>query len=243
MRRSWNEWSAADESYHDSRRGVMESVDLRDYADHPTVFASRQALTGLLSRLRMFEMILDVPGAVVECGVYRGAGLMLYYHLSSILEPFAFNRKIYGFDSFSGLRSLSRNDPPNLKEEMFSDADPEVLERMIAVSDGNRPVPQIPKCEIIRGDAVATIPEFVRKHPELIIALLYLDFDVYEPTRAALEHLLPLVPKGGIVAFDELNAARWAGETVALKEKLRLPDVALRRFPFDPWPAYFVVGS
>ena len=40
----------------------------------------------------------------------------------------------------------------------------------------------------------------------------------------ALEHLLPLVPKGGIVVFDELNVERWAGETKALKEYLKIND-------------------
>jgi Macrocin-O-methyltransferase (TylF) len=168
---------------------------------------------------------------------------MLYAHLSSILEPYAFNRKIYGFDTFQGFRSLSGNDPGGLNENMFHDADFEVLKGMIEISDGNRALPQITKCEIIKGNAVETIPEFAKNHPELIIALLYLDFDIYEPTRVALEHFLPLVPKGGVVALDELNAHRWAGETIAFKEKPNLSSVKLRKFSFDPWPSYFVVGS
>ena len=59
----------------------------------------------------------------------------------------------------------------------------------------------------------------------MIIALLYLDFDIYEPTKVALEHLLPLVPKGGIVGLDEINCKKWEGETIALKETLSLNSV------------------
>ena len=58
---------------------------------------------------------------------------------------------------------------------------------------------------MIKGDATKTIPKFVKENPYLIIALLYLDFDIYEPTKVALEHLLQLVPKGGIVGLDEIN--------------------------------------
>ena len=77
----------------------------------------------------------------------------------------------------------------------------------------------------------------------MIIALLYIDFDIYEPTAVALEHLYSLVPKGGIVVFDELNDGRWAGETKALKEFLNIEEINLKRFPFDPLPAYFIKGE
>ena len=101
----------------------------------------------------------------------------------------------------------------------------------------------MPKVDLVEGDACSTIPAYVTNHPELIVALLYLDFDLYEPTKVAIENLLPLVPKGGIVVFDEVNVKRWAGETQALKECLRLNEITLKRFAFDPWPSYFVVGE
>jgi len=71
--------------------------------------------------------------------------------------------------------------------------------------------------------------------------LLYLDFDIYEPTRIALEYLLPLVPKGGIIGFDELNQNKWKGETVAMKEVLKLSKIGLQKFVYDPHVSFFVV--
>jgi hypothetical protein len=70
---------------------------------------------------------------------------------------------------------------------------------------------------------------------------LYLDFDIYAPTSTALKHLLPLVPKGESVGFDEVNCKKWQGETIALKEYLTLSDISLRKFYYDPWVSYYVV--
>jgi hypothetical protein len=58
----------------------------------------------MLSRIDLFRMVLDIPGAIVECGVYRGISLMLYLQLSILLEPYAIHRTIYGFDTFEGFR-------------------------------------------------------------------------------------------------------------------------------------------
>ena len=96
----------------------------------------------------------------------------------------------------------------------------------------NRFVGHIPKVEIVRGDATATIPQYLRDNPQLTLALLYLDFDIYEPTRIALEHFVPRMPKGAIIAFDELNLKDWPGETVAVLETLNLREFRIERFRF-----------
>ena len=75
----------------------------------------------------------------------------------------------------------------------------------------------------------------------MVISFLCLDFDLYDPTKVALEYLLPLVPKGGVVSLDELAQKRWVGETVAFKECFKINDVRLQRFYFDPNISYFIV--
>lgn len=240
-KRSTSNWLASESDYQTARRGVLESVASKDVAAAPFPFMDRQTVTAVLARIELFKKILDVQGSIVECGVHKGNSLFLYYHLSTILEPFAFNRKIIGFDTFEGFRSITAEDDPNLSENDFSDTSYELLKNLAELQDRNRPVPHIGKLELVKGDAVETIPAFVRDNPHLIIALLYLDFDIYKPTAVALEHLLPLVPRGGIVAFDELNSEKWAGETVALKERLKLSELRLQKIHFDPWVSYYVV--
>ena len=74
-----------------------------------------------------------------------------------------------------------------------------------------------------------------------LVCIVYLDFDIYEPTSIALKHLLPLVPKGGIIGFDEINSKKWKGETIALKENIKICDTKLQKFYFDPWVSFYEV--
>ncbi len=181
--------------------------------------------------------------------VYRG-GVASWLHFSAILEPYNHTRRIIGFDTFTGFPEIHEKDcrggqSEHLHAGAFGQHGDlmEEITRLIALHDANRPLGHIPKVELVKGDACETIPAYLQEHPHLLVSLLYLDFDLYAPTRVALEHLYPRMPKGGIVAFDELNCAEFPGETVALLETVGLEAAALRRFPYDPYISYFVKGS
>lgn len=238
---SVSNWAQSEEIFQRKRNELLVATAATDVAGAPFVYADRQLVTSALTRIHLFEKALEVQGAIVECGVHKANSLFIYYHLSSILEPYNFNRQIIGFDTFEGFRSLSPNDHEKLSEADFSDTSYESLLHWSKLHDLNRAVSHIPKMELIKGDATATIPQYVADNPHLIIALLYLDFDIYAPTAVALQHLLPLVPKGGIVGFDEINCKKWKGETIALKEKITLSDVRLKKFYYSPWVSYYVV--
>jgi hypothetical protein len=64
---------------------------------------------------------------------------------------------------------------------------------------------------------------------------------LYEPTKVALEHFVPRMSKGAILAFDEINNPWWPGETKALLESINIRDYEIRRFSFDPNIAYIVL--
>ncbi len=72
-----------------------------------------------MTRIDLFKKILEVQGADVECGVHKGNSLFLYNHLSTILEPYNFNRKIIGFDIFEGFRSISKKDSDSITKDDF----------------------------------------------------------------------------------------------------------------------------
>jgi hypothetical protein len=92
---------------------------------------------------------------------------------------------------------------------------------------------QIPKVEVIKGDFMETGKAYLNENPHLVVSLLYLDFDVYEPTVEALKVFLPRIPRGGIVAFDELHCEEWPGETSALEDIVGIRNVSLERLPFS----------
>jgi len=93
----------------------------------------------------------------------------------------------------------------------------------------------------VRGDAVETIPRFVEEHPHLVVSLLFLDFDLHAPTKVALEHFLPRIPKGGVIAFDELDNPAWPGETVAMLEAVGANRLRIQRHDFDPYIGFAVL--
>lgn len=98
------------------------------------------------------------------------------------------------------------------------------------------------KVELVKGNALQTIPKYLEENQHLIIALLFMDFDLHEPTKVALETLLPRVPKGGIVAFDEINNPGWPGETLALIEEFTtFNKLEIRKYHFDTNIAYIKI--
>ena len=226
--------------YNEKRADVLKRVDSQYVADAPFVFANRIAVTAALSRIELFKMVQDIPGAIIECGVYKGNSLMLYMQLSMILEPYAINRSIIGFDTFSGFASIdAQEDPSDINENMFSDTDESIIQDMIDANDLVRPVNRIPRCEIIKGDIMETVPAFPKTRPDLVVAMLILDTDLYSSTKVALETFLPFMPKGAIVVLDEVAYRNFPGETSALREVLDLNKVELKRLPFDSCVGYF----
>ncbi|GAB4517654.1 MAG: hypothetical protein OHK0046_24440 [Anaerolineae bacterium] len=207
----------------------------------------RQDISRFIARYELFKMMLPVNGSIVECGVFAGAGLMTWMHLSSIFEPYNHLRRVIGFDTFEGFPSVHEKDfaegaSEHLHEGALSTHASmyEELQALAAIHDQNRPLGHIPKVHLVKGDATKTVPQFVEDNPHMLISLLYLDYDIYEPTKVSLEALYPRVVKGGLVVFDELNTQEFPGETVALMEFMDLKDAEIKRFPYDPHMSYFI---
>jgi len=162
--------------------------------------------------------------------------------LSAILEPLNHVRRIIGFDTFAGFVAPNAIDtrsanPHAVPGGLSADTADEV-EEAAAIFDLYRPLGHIPKIELVKGDALRTIREYVEQNPHLVVSLLYLDFDLYEPTKCALERFVPRMPKGAVLAFDQLNHRAWPGETMALLDTLGIRSLKLERFSFQPQIAF-----
>lgn len=210
-------------------------------------YVTRQTLTRFLALYETFKLALEVQGDVIECGVNWGGGLMAFAQMSAILEPINLQRRIVGFDTFSGFPSIAAPDmsaalanPERHAGGYAADAYDDLL-RCIGLYDANRQIGHIAKVVLVKGNATKTIPAYLDENPHTVVSLLHLDFDIYEPTMAALEHLVPRMPKGAVIVFDELNHPAWPGETRAVAEKLGLGNLRIRRFPIEPHISYAVI--
>jgi hypothetical protein len=208
-------------------------------------YVRRQNLTRFLVLYEIFKKIVNVKGSIIECGVNQGYGVMSWAKFSAIIEPSNLTRRIYGFDSFEGFPELSAKDKSNsskhLKVGDLAANSYEELTGLSEIYDSTRFLGHVPKVNLIKGDAVKTIPKFIDDNPHLMVSLLYLDFDLYEPTKIALESFIPKMTKGSVVAFDELDNPLWPGETQAMIEFCKEYKLRIQRLPFDPYVGYAVI--
>ena len=168
-------------------------------------YVPRQSLARFLVYYELFKKQLGIKGSIIECGVHQGGGIMSWAKLSTTLEPYNFHRKIIGFDTFSGFPKISEIDKKYKysKKGLFSEKfnTYNELKQAIKEYDKNRYIKHVRKIELVKGDAVKTIPKYVKDNKHLIISLLFLDFDIYEPTSVALKYFLPRMPRGSISGF------------------------------------------
>ena len=207
-------------------------------------YVRRQHLKRFLALYELFKLVLPVKGSVVECGVHRGFGLMSFAKLSAMLEPENLTRRIYGFDTFEGFPEVSEKDHSSTARreagQLAADSYNELVQ-LIEEYDRDRFLGHISKVKLVRGNMTKTIPDFLSNHPHVVISLLFLDCDLYEPTKVAIETFAPRMPKGAVLAFDELDNPIWPGETLGLLETLGMRRLRLQRLEWDPYIGYVII--
>ena len=87
---------------------------------------------------------------------------------------------------------------------------------------------------LVKGDVRKTVPELLEKDKSVLIALLYLDVDLYEPTKAVIEACLPRMSKGSVICIDELCYEDWPGETEAVLDLFNANNLKIERSPTVP---------
>jgi hypothetical protein len=194
-------------------------------------------LRKLLVRYRIYELTRQIPGDIVECGVYKGAGLMTWAKFLHLFEPHS-RKKVIGFDYFGPFRDVAIDTreagvPQALDEISGGGIQREEVERVVnAAGLGHR-------VELIEGHIEQTSANYVANNFGFRISLLHLDLDVYAATLSALEQLWPQVSQGGVILMDEYGL-RGFGETQAVDEFFSGKDVQLLVVPFSETPTAYV---
>jgi len=153
-----------------------------------------------------------VPGCVVECGVWRGG---MIAGIAELLGP---SRDYVLFDSFSGLPPATDVDGAAARAWQADKTSPgyfdnctaprEIAERAMQLAGATR-------VTIREGWFADTLRGFTPPAP---IAILRLDGDWYDSTRACLEALFPHLSPQGIVIVDDYTV--WDGCRKAVHDYL-----------------------
>ncbi len=153
-----------------------------------------------LNHLEIYKKIIDLPGDVLEFGVYKGTSLIRLISFRDLLEH-PNSREVIGFDAFG-----------KFPDELNLESDKKFVERFenaggYGISkeelDAHLRNKGTSNYQLIEGDIKKTIPEFLRSNPSLKISLLHIDVDVYEPTKIILESLYEKLVIGGILMLDD----------------------------------------
>jgi hypothetical protein len=154
----------------------------------------------------------NIPGDIVECGVWKGGSMMAVAR--TLLRLGRGDRRLWLYDTYSGMSEPTAPDVSQCHLSARKDFESEWLRVPLeAVREAVLGVGYDPtKVEFVQGKVEETIPG---RAPELI-ALLRLDTDWYESTRHELLHLFPRLVRGGVLIIDDYG--HWRGVRRATDE-------------------------
>lgn len=201
---------------------LKRHIDDHDLIPNLSAFARRMHWMKSFAHYEIFKEIADIPGDIVECGVYKGASLLSFARFLETFCPGDRTRRVIGFDHFQGLVTRNEKDgtdarvgnteqgwnPAAFRDTLFELADAFVADSF---------VPGRARIELVDGDVRETAQAYVEANPGMRISLLHLDVDLYEPTLAALEAFWPRILPGGILLLDEVAIREWPGEMLAVE--------------------------
>jgi O-methyltransferase len=159
----------------------------------------------------------QIPGAIVECGVWRGGSMMLAAR--TLLLAGDSERELDLFDTYKGMSEPTQRDvswtgrpaEATWRETQRGDVNEWAFapleEVRTNVASTGYPMERV---KLVEGRVEDTIPE---NAPERI-ALLRLDTDWYESTYHELVHLYPRLERGGVLIVDDYGHWKGAREAV-----------------------------
>ena len=164
-----------------------------------------------LTNLLLAQKVTKLPGAVIECGVWRGG------MIGGIAKVLGSDREYYLFDSFEGLPPVKEIDGEAAKHWQEDTNGPYYFNNCKAeqtFAEAAMRKSGATKFTITPGWFESTL----KKYKGEPIALLRLDADWYESTQICLKQLSPYVVKGGIIIIDDYYT--WEGCTKAVNQFL-----------------------
>jgi len=207
-----------------------------EYENEFYLSCDKQRIGKLIAHYELFKMSQNIEGEIIECGVFKGASLVRFAMFRKLFQS-KFEKKIIGFDSFAEFPQTEFEADKKLRDHIVKEAGEQSIstDQLIEVLKNKSCDDSV---ELIAGDITLTVPEYVKKNPDLKISLLNLDTDIYEPSVTILENFYPKLAKGGILILDDYNV--FPGETKAADDYFKGKNVSIKNFPFSNTPCYLI---
>ena len=221
----------------------FSTQDMYDFETYFHLSTKTDRMSKLIAHYEAYKIAAEIPGEIVECGVFKGTSFLRFAHFREILGS-QISAKLIAFDVFSDDYPETAFDEDQVqREHWIKTAGPSSIseEQLSSVMQKKG----FDNFKIIAGDVLETVPKFKSENPGLKISLLNIDIDFVEPTRCVLEQLYDCVSVGGVVLFDnyagEGDSGKYLhGDTKGIDDFFEDKKVKLKKFPFCARPCYLI---
>lgn len=180
----------------------------------PYTLTSVERIMGLVEAVR-FVVRAEVPGDIVECGVWRGGSMMVV--ALTLVDLGATDRDLYLFDTFT------RTPDPGDEDVDFAGVPAVDIIDELRTAEAFRYLPMAEVEQLLRDTGYPAhrlhfVPGMVQDTipgaAPPVIALCRLDTDWYASTAHELEHLWPRISARGVLLIDDYGEFRGARKAV-----------------------------
>jgi hypothetical protein len=206
-----------------------------DYENGYYLTSDVSRLGKAIAHYELYKLIHELPGSIVETGVFKGTSFIRWLTYRNLLEN-ENSRKVIGFDIFDEFPEITFDKDKKYKDSFVHDAGKSLaIENLNDVLKNKR----FTNFSLIKGDILETVPKYCEDNPHLKIALLHIDTDTYEPVEITLRLMWDKIVKGGIVILDDYGV--WPGETQAVDEFFADKNITIKKLPIShDRPSYII---
>jgi len=204
-----------------------------DYENNFYLSCDNSRIGKIIAHYELFKMSSNIPGCIIECGVFKGASLIRFATFLQLLKS---NKKIIAFDTFGKHTTTKISSDHKRRKILLSHVKEAISEKQLMNILKRKGLEK--NIQLIKGDITETVPNYLKLNPKLKISLLNLDVDFYEPSMSILKNFYPKLSKGGILMLDDYGV--WDGETMAVDEYFIDKKIKIRKHMFSKTPSYII---
>lgn len=168
-----------------------------------------------ITHLEFFKQTSTIRGEILEFGIFKGNSFFRWIKFRDLLEQTS-SRKVIGFDVFGDFPEAKFEGDKQRRDDFVEETNGgksislEEMRELLEKQNLSKNV------ELIKGDILVTLKDYLNKNPHLKISLLHIDVDLYEPVKEILEQLYDRVSTGGIIILDDYGT--FAGTNKAVDD-------------------------
>jgi hypothetical protein len=200
----------------------MSSNKIWEYENAFYWFSHNERLIKILNHYELIKKFSNIKGDIFEFGIFKGTSLIRNL---SFINHLKLNKKLIAFDAFGHFPKSKLSKKSDQKFSRTHDAGtPGLSKKTINKILINK---NFSNFKLIKGNVLNTLSPFLKNYNSKI-SMLFMDLDVYDPTKYVINKLYNRINKGGVIICDNFNIV--PGETLAVKEFAKLKNIKIRYF-------------